>query len=314
MANQTSGLFETLVVPAATASIQALRYSKAYPESIYWDYKDVGGRTGQTLNCDVPIVVEADATDIGSGSVSTSDTTHTTVPIVLDQHPSVSFTIQSWDEVRTPQDLQRLYVQPKLESLLRKINATVAAKAVAANFDVHDGITGGTATFTRANILAAWAKLAGAGVPVSDPGNLFFITHPAAYANMLADTNFYQESIVGINSAELAQRRAVFAPQANTVIKFDQQAPLSTTKYTGLFFHRYAIGGVVVRPPALSAAGKGGDGIKETVLYPFRNAPQFPVQLQMQSTVKEQGTLIHMHAMFGVKVVRPDHGVVLTAA
>lgn len=311
MANQTTGLFETLVVPAATLACRALQYTKSYPESMFWEYQSHGGTIGQTMNVNVPKVVEADATDIGGGSISVSDTTHDTVPIVLDQHPSVAFAIKSWDKVRTPVDLQTLYLQPKMEALLRKINGYLAGLCTATNFNKYTPVTGVTGGFSRANLTDAWKNLAGAGVPVFDTGNLFLVTDQTAYATMLKDSNFYQEAIVGKDVAELTQRKAVFAPQLNAVVKFDQQCPLSTAKSTGLFFHRYALGGVCVQPPRLSVTGAD---IKEAVVFPFRNAPNFPVQIQMQSTVADQGTVIHLHAMYGAKVVRPDHGAILVAA
>lgn len=313
MANQTAGLFETRVLPAAAAAVKHLEYSKAFAESIYWNF-DSNGSRGQTSNLNIPKVTDADATDIAGGAIAPSDTDHDTVPIVINQHPSVSFTVQSWDKVRTPVDLQNLYLQPKLESLLRKINKTIADLAVTGNFNSYTAITGGTDTFTRANLTKAWANLTGAGVPTMDAGNLSFISNPGVYANMMGDENFFKESIVGKDVAELIQRKAVFAPTLNAVIKFDQQSPIVATKSTGLFFHRHAIGGVCVRPPALSL---GGDGIKEAIIYPFRNkagnANEFPVQIQMQASVNAQGAVIHMHAMFGLAVCRKQYGQYLVA-
>lgn len=312
MANTLTGLFETLVVPATVEAVQALRYSKAAAESVFWDYKGTGGRIGQTLNCNIPKVNESDAADIGSGPLQPSDTDHDVVPITLSSHPSVSFVIKTWDDVRTPQEMARVFMKPKLEALQRKINRSVTSLFTSANFSFYSGITGGTDTFTRANLTKAWSNLVSSGVPVFDTGNLFFLTSPLAYGNMMADTNFYQESVVGINVAEILQRRATFAPQLNAVVKFDQQMLVVGGKQTAAFFHRYAVGGIMVTPPSL--ASMGGSGVEETTIYPFANAPDFPVQLQMQPSVKDQGTIIHMHAMYGLRVVRPDHGQYLVGA
>lgn len=306
MANTTTGLFETLVVPSAIEAAQSLKYTKATAGSIFWDFKASGGKIGQTLNINIPSVAEGDAQDIGGGPLQPTDTDHSSVALVLDQHPSVSFVIKSWDDVRTPEDLTKTYMKPKLEALLRYINGQVCGLVTEAALNSYTAITGGADIFSRANLGTAWANLAGAGVPVYDSGNVFFITHPLVYANMMSDTSFYQESVVGINASERATQKAVIAPQLNAEVKFDQQFPIpSSGVYAGLFFHRYAIGGVVVNPPSLAAMG--GSGVEESTIYPFAGAPDFPVQIQMQPSIKDQGTVINLHAMFGVKVIRKDH-------
>ena len=100
MSNNLTGLLVTLV-PCRPRSkpCSSLRYTKAASESIFWDYKGTGGRIGQTLNA--PIVISergSSAVDIGSGPLQVSDTDLTSVPIVLNQHTSVSFVIKAWDQ------------------------------------------------------------------------------------------------------------------------------------------------------------------------------------------------------------------------
>jgi hypothetical protein len=48
--------------------------------------------------------------------------------------------------------------------------------------------------------------------------------------------------------------------------------------------------------------------VEEQTFYPFAGVPNFPMQVQMQPSLKDQGTIIHLHAMCGVKTVRADHG------
>ena len=129
---------------------------------------------------------------------------------------------ESWDQIRTPRDLYTMYYEPRLEALLRKVNATLFNLVNTTNFSIHSSITGGSDVFTRANLGTAWSNLTGYGVPTAQPGMMAFITHPTVYANMTSTTDFYQESVVGINTAEQVQQKAMLAPAYNTSIIYDQ--------------------------------------------------------------------------------------------
>ena len=121
---------------------------------------------------------------------------------------------------------------------------------------------------------------------------------------MFSDTAFYQAYVVGETAAEQIQQRALVVPQLNATVKFDQQSISVSSKYTGLFFHRYAFAGISVIPPS----NKGIGQIEESYIHPVAEAPNFTVQVQAQYSIQEQGTIIHMHAMLGTKVVRPEMG------
>jgi hypothetical protein len=305
MANDISGLFETRVIPAGIAAAQALQYTKASLRAIYWDYEAEGGEIGQTMNVNIPSVNQGDASDIGSGPLNPSDTTQQTVPIVLAHHVSASFVIKSWDKIRTAIMLQELYLQPKLEALLRQANAYVTSLFTATTFSQYAAITSSTAgEFTRADLTKMWANLAGQGVPVYQPNNLALVTHPAMYAGMIGDPQFFQAYVVGEAAAEEALQRGALVPTLNAKVLFDQQMPVSGGKNTGIFLHRYAIAGVCAPPPSNEDLGQ----IQETTILPVAEAPNFKVQIQMAYSIKDQGTVINIHTNLGFACIRPDHG------
>lgn len=310
MANDITGLFETRVIPAGVAAAQALQYTKASLRAIYWDYKAEGGEIGQTMNVNIPVVNQGDAVDIGSGPLQTSDTDQVTVPIVLSHHVSASFVIKSWDKIRTPIMLQELYLQPKLEALLRQANGYVTALFTTSSFPTYSSVqsSSGTAaaqqTFTRGNLTTMWGNLAGEGVPVYQPNNLAFITHPAAYAGMMADSNFFQAYIVGEGAAVDVLQRGALVPTLNAKVLFDQQVAASGSNYVGMFLHRYAIAGVCAPPPSNEELGQ----VQEVTIYPVAEAPNFAVQIQMAYSIKDQGTVINLHTNLGFSVTRPDFG------
>ena len=305
MANELSGLFETRVIPAGVAAAQALQYTKASLRAIYWDYKAEGGEIGQTMNVNIPSVNAGDAADIGSGPLNPADTTHTTVPIVLSHHVSASFVIKSWDKIRTPIMLQELYVQPKLEALLRTANGYVTSLFNATTFNFYASANSTAANvWSRLNLSTMWGNLAAQGVPVYQPNNLAFITHPAVYAATLADSTFFQAYVVGEAAAVDALQRGSLVPTLNSKVLFDQQMPISGGKNTGIFLHRYAIAGVCAPPPSNEELGQ----VQEVTIYPVAEAPNFAVQIQMAYSIKDQGTVINLHTNLGFAVTRPDHG------
>jgi hypothetical protein len=307
VANTLTGIFETLVVPAGVQAAAALKFTKATIGCAFWDYQSTHGTIGQTMNVDIPVVNEGDVVDIGSGPLQPSDTDHTTVSIVLQNHPSVSFVIKDWDKIRTPIQLQTLYMQPKLEALLRYCNRVFTSQINPTNFNVYPQFAStSTNEFNRIDLAGMWSNLADEGVPVYDSANMFMLTNPTVYSTMFSDTSFYQQFVVGTTAAEQAQQKALLVPQLNAVVKFDQQIGKDVnSKQIGLFFHRYAMAGICVTPPSNANVGP----INETYLHPVGESPNFTVQLQMQYDIMQQGTVINLHAMFGTKVVRPEYGV-----
>lgn len=299
MASTTTGLFETLVAGMSEAS-QHLKYSNAFSELVYAGYEPITAQYGQTLNVLIPTVSEANTADIGGGPIQVRDTDHTSRSIVFDKHFSDSFIIKTWDQIRTPRQLADLYLQPAMEGLLRKVNNTLVQLVNTTQFSTHASITGGADTFTRANMGTAWSNLAAAGVPVDTPGDLNLVTHPVPYANMLSTTDFYQESVVGINTAEMTQQRAMLAPAFNTRLAWDQHFVAVSGAYPALMFHKHAIAVVSANLP-----GSNDHSVMETTSFV---RPWLPVQVQMQYSLKDQGHIIHMHCGWGVKVTRPEYG------
>lgn len=299
MANPTTGLFETLVA-AANEAQGSLKYTNAFSEWVYAGHQPINAQIGQTLNVPIPSVNEGDVTDIGNGQINVTDVAHSNVQIVFDKHFSTTFVIKSWDQIRTPRDLYTMYYEPRLEALLRKVNATLFNLVNTTNFSIHSSITGGSDVFTRANLGTAWSNLTGYGVPTAQPGMMAFITHPTVYANMTSTTDFYQESVVGINTAEQVQQKAMLAPAYNTSIIYDQHFTATSGAYPALMFHRYAIAVVSANLPSA-----GDPSVMETVAMP---RPWLPVQIQTQYSLRDQGWLTHMHCGWGTKVVRPEFG------
>lgn len=307
MANDTTGLFQSLVAGASMAA-RELRYQNAFLDSIYWDYKPEAQSPFTSLYVTVPTVNEGDVVDIGSGTLQPADTNHSSVTISFDKHFSSSFIIKDWDRARTPVNLKEKYIQPKLEGLMRKVNSTIAALVNTTNFSTYTLISGsGADLFNRADISGAWKNLAEAGAPLEDDGNMCLVTNATAFANMLSDANFINQYIVGDGAAVDAQQRAKVRTLYGCDVKFDQHiAVYNSGKQPGIMMHRYAIAGVTA--PLLSP----DDSSVKTMSFKLKG--KLPVQMQTQYSLKDQGWLVNLHTWWGVKVVRPELASLLETA
>jgi hypothetical protein len=307
MANTLTGIFQTLVVPATAAGAQAPKFRNGMIERVYTQYRGMHGEVGNTLNVVIPKVNVGNVVNIGNGPISVQDRDHTTVPITIDQNQSDAAVIRSFDQIRTPYDLQVQYTDAMMEEVLRKVNGSIAALATTGNFNSYTTITGGTNLFTRLNIASAWENLVLAGAPMNER-DVFMIAHPIPYGTMIGDAtqNFIQQYIVGEAGALAAQNTARLMPQFQAQIDYDQQMPVVATKYSALFFHRYAIALVpVLQPPAGSAI------VMETTVYP---RPGLPVRVQLWYDPQQQGYVLHMNCVYALKVVRPEFGSYMEAA
>jgi hypothetical protein len=301
MSNPTTGFFETHVLPAMVELTAPTQLANSMLRKIYTQRTPVPGRPGQTINVPIPTVNEGDVIDIGSGPIQVTDEDHTSVSLTVNNNKSVARKIADFDQVRTPMDLREFYLQPMIESLVRKIDRQVCNLCTSTNFNVHSSITGGADTFERADLAEGWRNLVSVGVPMT-PGAIHFVTSHIPYSGMIADTNLIQESIVGINAAESAQQRAMMVPAYGAQVDYD---PLflvpSAGTYAGLFFHRAAIALVPVTPTS-----PVGAAVQQT-LYTIPGT-DLQARVQFWYDPREQGWILHAHAVFALAVVRPNYG------
>jgi hypothetical protein len=310
MPNQTGGLFETLTAAASIAT-QNLAFQNTFLDVVYMEHKPMHGALGETLKINIPTVDAADTVDIGNGPLQPSDTDHDTATIQITRNLSNSFIIRDWDESRTLVDLSNMYMKPRMESMMRAANQILANLVTTTNFPTYTLISGaGADLFQRADLTTAWRNLAAAGVPVEDLQNFYFVTTPTAFANMLGDTNFINESIVGINAAQMAQQMAKVSLQLGANVRFDQHlARYNAGKEPGVLLHKFAIGAVTAQPPVLPADWTGG--VQTTTLFP---RPGVGIRLQAGYSLRDQGILVNLGFMFGCSVVRADHGSLVETA
>jgi hypothetical protein len=314
MANQLGGLFQTLVA-ATSAAADNLTYQNSFVDAIYWDFKPVVATPNTTLNVIIPTVNEGDVADIGNGPLNPTDTDHNNISIPYNRHFSTSFVIKTWDQSRTPQDLERTYMKPRLEALLRAVNRTIAQQFTTTNFGtsaspipgyaILNGSTSGY--FLRSDIVQAWENLVNEGVPTEAVNDMFFLTSPTAYGGMLGDSTMSYQYIVGDPANRQAIQDAKLTTQLGANVRYDQHLGqistslgFTTGKQAGILMHRYACAAVTAQPPPTD---QQVSGIQEQIVW-LKNV--LPVQIQAGFSLKDQGTIVNIHCYWGVAPARPD--------
>jgi hypothetical protein len=301
VANSTTNLFQTVMAAANIAS-ESLRFKNSFVDAIYWKYSPVVATPYTVLQIIIPTVNEGAVVDIQSGPIQPVDYSYNPTNITLNRNFSVSFVVKSWDLVRTPVDLAVIFIQPNLEALLRKINRTIVGLFSASNFPNYSLFTGTSTTasdFARADIGTAWQNLVNAGVPVdTDIDNVRMLVNPLSYSTMLSDNNFNQQFIVGDAAAVQAQQKARLQMLYGATVDYDQMlVPFNSGHQPAILMHKFAVAGVTANSPP------GGSNVKESYI---KLKDQIPVQIQFAYSMQDQGWVVHMHAMFGVAVVRPE--------
>jgi hypothetical protein len=306
MANDIDGLFATVLSAATSAASEITQYKNAFIDAIYWDYQaELQAAQGAAIDVILPTVDEGDVVDSQGGAYTPTDTKHSKATITLDRDFTTSFLIRSFDQVRTRIELQTKFFKPRLEALLRKMNRGVAELVTATNFSTYSVISGsGADVFARADLGGAWKNLAGRGVPVESEMDMSFITSPVAYGNMLSDSNFADESVVGVNASQAAFQQAKLMNLLGARPYYDQHlARFNSGKEPGILMHRGAIAGVTVNP--LSGADY------KAIVFP---KPGLPVLVEVGYSIKDRGWLVGMTAQWGCRVVRPEFGSLVETA
>ena len=155
---------------------------------------------------------EGDVTDIGSSQINSDGRVlHSNVQIVFDKALS-TVRHQSRGTRSAPLAICARCTTSRVSKPCFARSAPRCFSLVnTTNFSIHSSITGGSDVLPGLTFGTAWSNLTGYGVADRQPGMMAFITHPTVYANMTSTTDFYQESVVGISTAEQVQQKAMLA-------------------------------------------------------------------------------------------------------
>jgi hypothetical protein len=329
MANTISGFYQT-VVAAATEASQLLAPTWKLHDSIFWDYRPEPATIGQTINVPIPTDPTSGVTDPGVGDVTVTDIAFSTQPIIFNKHPYYGYVIRDFEQFNSVPLLRRVFLDAALKGVKNNINAAIAALFVPANFTTNTAIATTAHVITVAQFLTGMAKLASQNVPVAaDPANMALVLHPDVYTAMLdaGSSNagvsaWTQAQIAGSTTVEHVRARGEMPTAYGMTMKLDQQMPATPgTTYTGAYFHRWAVAGVVrpLPPPDTKVVDytyiNFGPNDAYGGVYGGDEGTTFPIRVTVgYNQFPKQGYIVTIDAGYGLKVVRENMGQLFTTA
>lgn len=314
MPNSYTGLFQTLAAAFNDAALAKVGRN-ALMNYVTRDLEPSVAAPFSVVNTNIAASTGT-ATHIASGSTLTlSDVTLNPGAVTLDKHPGYGFAMPSFDAARGPSESQVIKLRDEaVKKIGNYINGVVAALVAPANFtDYFSGtaIASGADTVSDAAIKTAWGALAANDIDMGDVGNVFLVTHPTIYAELLDSQKWTQAAYISDQLAARVRATAMLGTQWGAICDWDPDIPTTTggsptdTKYYSIMFHRNAIALVsrALAPPA-------NPNIPTT--YVSYNG--VPIRVTIDFNNKTLSDEIVFDCLFGAAVVRSDHGILLLSA
>jgi len=232
LANTVTGFLERLT--AASGDYNKAKVGKlGYIDSVYLDVRPEVVRNGQQIRIYFPDL--GAYTDQSANDWNPDDLNPSYVDVPFGQRPGKAILVRDFEQFQTETDIIEQFLDPNYKRAMEYANGQVAALLNSTNFNAYPAITSsGLAKISIDDAANAWDVLVGNKVPISDPENASLIYHNNIHRNMLTDSNWYQESLVGaVVAAGTRQGAAEVDNPGNNAFNFkrryDQQAPTSVT-------------------------------------------------------------------------------------
>lgn len=305
MANNVSAFFTTLVAAASEASA-ALVGQTQLVDAVYQDYQPVTLAPYNALQ--IPLPDQSTLSDIGSGNFTPVDVSAQMVTLTFQNHPGIAYIIRDFEQYRSPETIRTMFLDATFKRAIEYLNGQIANLISAANFSAYPAIasSAGSANLNTTDYAKAWGALAGGKIPVQDADHMRLAVHPDVYANLLTNTNWVQESMVGRLMSDTARRDAWLGQQFGAQVVWDQQMPKvagTPPTYTALYFHKYAIALGLRNLPAPD---------ERIVDYTTVFVKGVPMRVMIGYNQMMAGYVVTVDFGFALGVVRPNFGQVLT--
>lgn len=239
MANTITAFMERLT--AASGDFNKAKVGKlAFLGNVYVDVKPEVARAGQTIRIYFP---DTGAwSDQAGNDWNPSDVNPGYVDVPFAMRPGYSILVRDFEQFQTSTDIIDQFLDPMFKRGMEFANGQVSNLVTTGNFSTYPALQSATLASVDINTAAnAWDILVGNKVPIQDPDAAALIVHNNVHRNMLTDTNWYQENLVGAVIAQGTRTRAADqdAIQGATGESFnfrrywDQQVQTSSTAITG---------------------------------------------------------------------------------
>jgi hypothetical protein len=223
--NNFAAFFETLI--AGAGEYNAAKVGKtALLQCVYKDVKTEAARIGKTVDVYFPDV--GPMQNVGNGQLTGTPVSPNYIPLVFQNRVGKALQFQDFEQWQTATDLAQKFFDPLYKRAREYLNGQIAALCTIGNFNANAPING--ATFGEvlvADAANAWGALQDQKVP-DDQSKMHLLVHNQVYRNMLTDSAWVQENIVGIGIAEAARERGDLADAFRFNQRWDQQMPAAS--------------------------------------------------------------------------------------
>lgn len=260
--------------------------------------------------------VAGDVVNAITTAPGTKDVTTTATELSLDDMPTKSFTVSSYESARVADNpaLIDMAISKVMIQMIEYLNAKVAAKFVIGTFNTA-GNTSSSVTNTNpakvtfAEFVTLRKVLSARKIPLAERQNLFVIGHSEIYHQWLQDDNFIKVAAISDRKAGELRDSGVIQPQYGFQFLEDPQSVVSGTSpnftYSTAAFHRNAC--VFAAAPLEPPAG--------SVNFRYANVMGIPVLLTFSYDENLGATggpfnRITVRTLCNVKEHRKDHCVI----
>ena len=223
---------------AASGEFNRAKVGKlAFLGNVYLDVRPEIARNGQTIR--IPFPDTGPWSDMAGNDWVPTPTSPLYVDVPFGQRPGNALLFADFEQMQTATDLIDQFLDPLFKRGLEYANGQIASLITPANFPNYPALQstklGSIDIDTAAN---AWDTLVGNKVPIQNPDQAALIVHNNVHRNMLTDSQWYQESLVGAMIAQGTRTGAAEESPGRTAFNFnrfwDQQVgTVNTAALTG---------------------------------------------------------------------------------
>ena len=274
----------TILTPdiIAREALMVLRNNAVMANLVHRDYSDDFAAVGDTITIRKPATFVANEYN---GSINVQDATETGVPVTIDKHLDVSFSVTSKEMALDIADFSKQFLVPAMQAFADKVDKyLIGLEASATNRVPH-----ASGEIAPKDMIEARKHLTQNAAPLADRR---FVVGATAEADLLNSELFVSADKVGDEGTAL--REASLGRKFGMDCYVDQNIAQTTgsTKYTpSIAFHKNAMA-LVTRPLALpqgaaKAAIVSYDGFGLRVVYGYdMNTKKDTVSIDMICGVK----------------------------
>ena len=223
MPNNISAFFETLLAAEGEFN-QAKMGQVALLNCVYKDVKTEAARIGKTVDVYFPDVGPMQS--VGNGILTARPVSPNYVSMVFQNRVGAALQFQDFEQWETATDLAEKFMDPLHKRAMEYLNGQVCALASSTYFSSNAPQIGSKFQEVQvADSITAWGTLTDQKVPMNDSSKLHLAVHNQVYRNMIGDTAWTQESLVGIAIAQQARETGKLANTFNFTPVWDQQMP-----------------------------------------------------------------------------------------